>query len=76
VDFNVGDVVRLKTGGPKMVLEDLVSGGRENPKAKCKWFDRKKACAEEFSLSSLERVRSKKDKDKNPKGNDTAKRKK
>lgn len=74
MDFGVGDIVRLRTGGPKMVLEDLVGAGRENPKAKCRWFNGKKACAEEFSLSSLDKVRPKKDK--RPKDEKNEKRKK
>lgn len=76
MDFNVGDVVRLKTGGPKMVLEEVVASGRENPKAKCKWFDRKQACSEEFALSSLDRVRSKKEKVKDSGTKEKGKRKK
>jgi uncharacterized protein YodC (DUF2158 family) len=76
VDFNVGDVVRLKTGGPKMVLEDLVAGGRENPKAKCTWFDEKQARSQEFSISSLDRVRPKKNKDKDSRIQEKGKRKK
>lgn len=76
MDFSVGSIVRLKTGGPKMVLEDLVGAGRENPKARCKWFDGKKACAEEFALSSLEGVRPKKNKDERSKGKENGKKKK
>jgi uncharacterized protein YodC (DUF2158 family) len=76
MDFGIGDIVRLRTGGPKMVLEDLVGAGKENPKARCRWFNGKKACAEEFSLSSLDKLRPKKNKDKRPKDKGNDKRKK
>ena len=33
--FSTGDIVRLKSGGPKMTV--LESGGEQ---VQCKWFDR------------------------------------
>jgi len=41
--FKHGDIVRLKSGGPKMTLVEYgVWGlGEEERKAKCRWFDTK-----------------------------------
>lgn len=34
-EFEVGDVVRLNSGGPKMTIENIGYGGRQ---AFCSWF--------------------------------------
>ncbi len=34
--FNIGDIVRLKSGGPKMTV---LEGGSDTA-AQCQWFDR------------------------------------
>ena len=34
-EFKVGDIVRLKSGGPKMTVEILLGDGE----LKCQWFD-------------------------------------
>lgn len=51
-DFNPGDVVELKSGGPKMTIkkfEDL-SAGRS---AVCDWFEGNKPMYGTFPLTSL-----------------------
>lgn len=37
-EFKVGDVVRLKSGGPQMTIHDFLEDG----KVECAWFDEKK----------------------------------
>lgn len=58
-DFQLGDVVMLKSGGPKMTIKDIgdysLHGGG-NPGAACAWFDGVKPMKEVFPLSSLEKV--------------------
>ena len=38
-DFNKGDTVRLKSGGPLMTVSDLGSYGATEDGVKCVWFD-------------------------------------
>lgn len=40
---NVGDIVVLKSGGPRMTVTEV---GRE--KVRCKWFDEKKVLQNDF----------------------------
>ena len=55
-----GLVVKLKSGGPKMTLEEIFScpsvDDEKKPiqKARCVYFDEKKKIIEVFYLSSLE----------------------
>lgn len=53
-----GDVVRLKSGGPEMTIEDIgeYSWGSERQQAMCKWFEGTKLHTDTFELASLERV--------------------
>jgi len=53
-EFKPGDVVQLKSGGPKMTVDTVaafMSGG--NPQAKCVWFDGTKRYEELFELPTL-----------------------
>jgi uncharacterized protein YodC (DUF2158 family) len=60
--FNVGDVVRLKSGGPKMTVDYI--GPRYtptgDPEARCSWFETNKGKQERkedyFTLTSLVKV--------------------
>ena len=53
--FSVGDVVRLKSGGPRMVIAQLGRFGYEpTDRAKCEWFEGGKRGEDVFELSSLE----------------------
>ncbi len=49
-DFKPGDVVALKSGGPKMTFEGETSYGGE---ALCVWFDGKKMERKGFSFAAL-----------------------
>lgn len=53
-----GDVVRLKSGGPDMTVEEVANfeWGGDRMKAKCKWFEGKQLKEEVFELTSLEKI--------------------
>lgn len=48
--FNVGDVVRLKSGGPKMTVDDVFQEGN----MRCQWFAGSKLEYGVFPAASLE----------------------
>jgi len=51
--IQIGDVVRLKSGGPKMTVQE-----RYEDEWLCKWFDSKnETCCEPFVEALLESVR-------------------
>jgi uncharacterized protein YodC (DUF2158 family) len=51
--IKIGDVVRLKSGGPKMTVQE-----RYENEWLCKWFDSKnETCCEPFAEALLEVVR-------------------
>jgi uncharacterized protein YodC (DUF2158 family) len=56
--FNTGNVVRLKSGGPKMTVENYGKYGyAAHESYKCKWFDDKHKLTEgTFSEDELELV--------------------
>lgn len=56
--FEAGDVVRLKSGGPEMTIEEIAKFGMgaDHDRAKCKWFEGKQLKDELFELTSLEKV--------------------
>ena len=57
--FNVGDIVKLKSGGPDMTVKELVtsigSGGFDG-KYRCQWFAGKKLDNGVFPQESLVEV--------------------
>ena len=53
-EFNVGDVVMLKTGGPRMTVEGIGSALDEKA-VNCVWFDRSKRVRESFDAAVLEK---------------------
>lgn len=61
MELHVGDVVRLKSGGPEMTVIEypikIVDGG-VNPKlAKCQWFDNdNKLSVHTFDIDALEKI--------------------
>lgn len=48
--FKEGDIVQLKSGGPKMTVCDLVPGGRHYS---CKWFSGSKLESGHFPIDAL-----------------------
>ncbi len=53
VDLKVGDVVRLKSGGPKMTIQEIETYDF-GPGAACRWFDEKQSKMEVFLLDTIE----------------------
>jgi uncharacterized protein YodC (DUF2158 family) len=51
--FNVGDIVKLKSGGPDMTVQNIGAGGNGY---RCQWFAGKKLEDGFFSTESLELV--------------------
>ena len=54
--LKVGDVVRLKSGGPDMTIENIGKYVHKDG-AMCVWFDGKKRFHEVFDLATLELAR-------------------
>jgi len=51
-EFEIGEIVRLKSGGPDMTVESYISAyGRYT----CQWFAGKKLESGDFKEASLER---------------------
>jgi uncharacterized protein YodC (DUF2158 family) len=59
--FSVGDVVRLKSGGPKMTVENVVfDTAEDNYSVDCVWFDDANELQEEtFVGETLQLVETK-----------------
>jgi uncharacterized protein YodC (DUF2158 family) len=53
-EFNVGDVVMLKTGGPRMTVEGIGSALDEKA-VNCVWFNGSKRVRESFDAAVLEK---------------------
>lgn len=54
-EFKIGDVVRLKSGGPSMTVA-AVGVGIMGDEIYCAWFEGKKKHAESFPPGALEAV--------------------
>jgi uncharacterized protein YodC (DUF2158 family) len=52
-DFNVGDVVKLKSGGPNMTVD-----GAGGSRLTCVWFNQHERCTASFDQGALEKVAS------------------
>jgi uncharacterized protein YodC (DUF2158 family) len=55
-DFEVGQVVKLKSGGPKMTIEEIDDYGSGHPQASCVWFEGDKRKSSIFEFQTLEVV--------------------
>jgi len=57
-ELRVGDVVRLKSGSPKMTIEGIgdysLMGVAGHDQAKCVWFEGPKRHSEVFEFATLE----------------------
>jgi len=55
--FSEGDVVQLRSGGPKMTVDDLPDQGGQ-VRAKCSWFNGAIRMSDVFELHSLRNLES------------------
>jgi len=54
-DFKAGDVVRLKSGGPPMTIDNVVNDEFSGDRiASCTWFDGKDIIHDIFNVALLE----------------------
>jgi uncharacterized protein YodC (DUF2158 family) len=51
-DFEIGDVVQLRSGGPKMTVHSLVSDGN----VVCQWFEGNEVHEGHFPKEALKKV--------------------
>lgn len=59
-NFEEGDLVELKSGGPVMTVESVyVEAVTEAPQARVSWFDGKEKKSDTFSPDALEPVEGK-----------------
>lgn len=57
-EFNAGDIVILKSGGPEMTIEEYPCsemGFTYTDRARCVWFENKKTYRDIFPLVTLEK---------------------
>jgi uncharacterized protein YodC (DUF2158 family) len=55
--FKAGDVVRLKSGGPKMTVDQVAERAMTlEPTVWCSWFDGAKKISDTFAPDALEAV--------------------
>jgi uncharacterized protein YodC (DUF2158 family) len=54
-NFNIGDVVQLKVGGPEMVIREFVYIGGAI-KVRCEWVVKGKALTGAFFATTLNRI--------------------
>ena len=52
--FKVGDVVRLKSGGPSMTVTNVSSDREDGPHANTAWFDQSKEGKGFYPFAALE----------------------
>jgi uncharacterized protein YodC (DUF2158 family) len=55
--FKTGDVVVLKSGGPKMTVTDVGVNFAGNPKVWCYWLEESKKLTGSFDPTSVKHVR-------------------
>jgi uncharacterized protein YodC (DUF2158 family) len=56
-EFKPGDVVVLKSGGPKMTVEQIGNNNFDRPTVWCDWFEGNKKVSDTFPPTSLEHAK-------------------
>jgi len=55
-EFEIGDTVQLKSGGPVMTISNIGEyAGLSGPGASCDWFDGKEKKSRAFDLRTLKK---------------------
>lgn len=49
-EYSVGDIVQLKSGGPRMTVEEILYGGN----IRCQWFSGSKLNTGDFDPGSIQ----------------------
>jgi uncharacterized protein YodC (DUF2158 family) len=52
-ELKVGDIVQLKSGGPKMTVDRIFKDAFGAMAARCSWFEENKPMTQSFPLTSL-----------------------
>lgn len=52
-DFKVGDIVKLKSGGPKMTVSNTDKGIDDKNVIECIWFQKENKFSDEFPNDAL-----------------------
>jgi uncharacterized protein YodC (DUF2158 family) len=59
-EFKIGDVVELKSGGPKMTIDNIgdysLMGSAGHDQAHCVWFEKTKRITGTFEFAVLKKV--------------------
>lgn len=53
MSFKVGDVVILKSGGPKMTVENVATRNSGQPAVWCTWFEGSKVVKDVFAVEAV-----------------------
>ena len=59
MDLKVGDVVRLKSGGPEMTVQSYpypMIDGKDGSKAECVWFEEVRLHKSVFKVGELQKL--------------------
>lgn len=59
-ELKIGDVVQLKSGGPKMTISKIILGyqtKKANGVVSCMWFNEEnKPCEKDFKIETLKKI--------------------
>jgi uncharacterized protein YodC (DUF2158 family) len=56
-EIRVGEIVKLKSGGPKMTVESSFNDAHGKRCVRCVWFDKDKLMRDAFQIDAVENVR-------------------
>jgi uncharacterized protein YodC (DUF2158 family) len=55
-EFKVGDIVMLKSGGPRMTISQVAQDTNEEQRAWCDWFEGNKPHKGDFLVAQLKHI--------------------
>lgn len=53
-EIKAGEIVRLKSGGPKMTVESVFNDAHGKRCVRCVWFDENRLARDVFQIESVE----------------------